>query len=362
MRRSLVPAAAAMLLAWYAAVAGFQQGPPGQAAAPAKTLQIYSIDVEGGQAALLVSPSGESMLIDAGFPGTRDARRIAAAAVTAGVKQIDYFLNTHFHLDHFGSIPDLVGLMPVGTFVDSGQIAETSQQSVAAFNTYASYREKARHLVVKAGDKVPVAGLDVQVVIAAGTPIARPLAGAGSANPLCASITPQPVDTTEDARSVGVVVSLGKFRMVDFGDLTWNKENELACPNNLIGTVDLYISTRHGLNGSGSPALVHALRPRVAVINNAGKKGASREHFLTMKTSPGIEGVWQLHYSVPRSGVARLFETSDPGGPDLNTSEEFIANPDDTTEHYVRISAREDGSFAVTNSRNGRTREYAPRP
>jgi glyoxylase-like metal-dependent hydrolase (beta-lactamase superfamily II) len=130
-----VPVVAAATLALLAA--------PGRAQAP-RPLEIYSIDVEGGQATLVVSPSGESMLIDAGFPGTRDARRIAAAAMTAGVKQIDYFVNTHFHLDHFGSIPDLVTLVPVRTFVDSGEIAETGKQSVAAFQTYAGYRQKGR--------------------------------------------------------------------------------------------------------------------------------------------------------------------------------------------------------------------------
>ena len=250
-------------------------------------------------------------------------------------------------------------MLPIRNFVDSGEIAETGKQSVAAFQTYASYRQKGRHLVVKAGDSVPITGIEARVVIAAGTPIAKPLPSAGAANALCRDVKPQEADPTEDARSVGLVVSLGQFRMIDLGDLTWNKENELACPNNLVGTVDLYVSTRHGLNGSGSPALVHALRPRVAVINNAGKKGASREHFLTMKTSPGIEDVWQLHYSVPRAGIARLLELSDPGGPELNTQEELIANPDDLTEHYIRISAREDGSFSVTNARNGRTRQYA---
>jgi competence protein ComEC len=366
MQRQTLAVVVSMMLALAArgATQAPQPGTPagrgGQAAA-AKSLEIYSIDVEGGQATLLVSPSGESMLIDAGFPGTRDARRIAAAAATAGVKQIDYFVNTHFHLDHFGSIPDLVTILPIRNFVDSGEIAETGKQSVAAFQTYASYRQKGRHLVVKAGDTVPITGVEARVVIAAGTAIAKPLPGAGVANALCREIKPQEVDPTEDARSVGLVVSLGQFRMIDLGDLTWNKENELACPNNLVGTVDLYVSTRHGLNGSGSPALVHALRPRVAVINNAGKKGASREHFLTMKTSPGIEDVWQLHYSVPRAGIARLLETSDPGGPELNTQDELIANPDDLTEHYIRISAREDGSFSVTNARNGRTRQYAAR-
>ena len=326
-----------------------------------KPLELYSVDVEGGQATLIVSPSGESLLIDAGFPGARDADRIVAAAKEAGVKQIDYFLNTHFHGDHFGSIPDLVTRIPIRAYVDSGTIAETSERAVASFQTYAKVRDQGRHIVVKAGDTVPIKGMDVQVVIAGGSPIAKPLSGGGAANPLCRDIQPQKPDPSEDARSVGVVISLGRFRMIDLGDLTWNKENELACPNNMVGTVDLYVSTRHGLNGSGSPALVHALRPRVAVINNAGKKGASREHFLTMKSSPGIEDIWQLHYSLPRPGIPNLYETSDPGGPELNTLEPFIANPDDTTSHSIRVSARPDGSFTVTNARNGHKKEYRAR-
>lgn len=327
-----------------------------------KPLEIYSIDVEGGQATLLVSPSGESMLIDAGFPGARDADRIAAAAKDAGIKQIDYFLNTHFHGDHFGSIPDLVTRLPVRNYVDSGTITETSERAVASFQTYAKVRETGRHIVAKPGDKIPITGMDVQVVISGGTPLAKPLSGAGAPNPLCRDIKPQEVDPTEDARSVGVVITVGRFRMIDLGDLTWNKENELACPNNKVGTVDLYLSTRHGLNGSGSPALVHALRPRVAVINNAGKKGASREHFLTMKSSPGMEGVWQLHYSLSRPGIARLYETTDPGGKELNSQEQFIANLDDTTEYFLRVTARPDGSFVVANPRNGHRQEYKARP
>jgi beta-lactamase superfamily II metal-dependent hydrolase len=322
-------------------------------------LQIYSVDVEGGQATLVVSPSGESLLIDAGWPGARDAERIAAATKEAGVTQIDYFLSTHFHADHFGSIPDLLALMPIRNFVDSGTITETGRQSVSFFERYAKARQSGRHIVVKAGDKVPVKGLDVEVVISGGVPLAKPRPGAGADNALCRDVKPQAIDASEDARSVGYLITLGRFRMIDLGDLTWNKENELACPRNLIGTVDLYVSTRHGLNGSGSPALVHALRPRVAVINNAGKKGASREHFLTMKSSPGIEDVWQLHYSLPRPGVPSLLETSDPGGPELNAQEQFIANPDDTTSHAIKISARPDGGFVVVNARNGYKKEYA---
>jgi beta-lactamase superfamily II metal-dependent hydrolase len=324
-----------------------------------RPLEIVSIDVEGGQATLVVSPSGESLLIDAGWPGARDAERIATAAKELGVTGIDYFLSTHFHADHFGSIPDLLALMPIRNFVDSGAITETGKQSVAFFERYAKARQSGRHIVVRAGDKVPVKGLDVEVVISGGVPLAKPLPGAGAENALCRDIKPQAIDASEDARSVGYLITHGRFRAIDLGDLTWNKENELACPRNLIGSVDLYVSTRHGLNGSGSPALVHALRPRVAVINNAGKKGASREHFLTMKGSPGIEDVWQLHYSLPRAGVASLLETSDPGGPELNTQEPFIANIDDTTSHAIRVTARADGGFSVANARNGQKKEYA---
>jgi competence protein ComEC len=324
-------------------------------------LEVYFIDVEGGQATLFVSPSGESMLVDAGFPGARDGERIAAAAKDAGLKQIDYFLNTHFHADHFGSIPDLVGRIPVRTFVDHGTTVETGERSVAAFKEYTAVRDKGKHLVVKAGDKVPIKGIDVQVVIAGGVAITAPLGGASGANPLCSSVTAQPNDPTEDASSVGSVISIGSFRMIDLGDLTWNKEKELVCPSNLVGKVDVYLSTRHGLNGAGLPALVHALQPRVAVINNAGKKGASREHFLTIKNAPGLESLWQLHYSEPRAPVTQLTENGEQGGKELNTAEPYIANLDDSTAHFLRLSARPDGSFTMTNPRQGFHRDYKPR-
>lgn len=325
------------------------------------TLEVYFIDVEGGQATLFVSPSGESMLIDAGFPGARDGARIAAAAKDAGLSQIDYFLNTHFHADHFGSIPDLVGRIPVRTFVDHGTIVETGERSVAAFRTYTDVREKGKHVVVKAGDKVPIKGLDVQVVIAGGVALAKPLAGAGEANALCGNAAAMPPDPTEDASSVGSIISLGSFRMIDLGDLTWNKEKELACPVNLVGRVDVYLSTRHGLNGAGLPALVHALRPRVAVINNGGKKGAAREHFLTIKNAPGLEALWQVHYSEARPPTVQLAETGEQGGKDLNAPEAYIANLDDSTSYFLRLSARSDGSFTVTNPRQGFRGDYKSR-
>lgn len=321
-----------------------------------EALQVYFVDVEGGQATLIVAPSGESLLIDSGYPGERDADRIAAAAADAGVEQIDYHMITHLHGDHLGSTPMLVNRMPILNYVDVGMPIDPSGD---AYRAYARVRESGRHIVARAGNPIPVDGLDVQIVTADGTAMAEPLPGAGQPNPLCRDYTPLPPDGGEDARSVGVMIRHGDFSMLDLGDLTWNKEHDLACPNHLLGTVDLYLATRHGLNGAGLPALVQGLQARVSVINNGATKGASREHFLTIQSSPGIEDIWQLHYSMPRDGNARLYETSRPGGPDLNTSEPFIANLDETTAHYLKLTAHADGSFVLMNPRNGYTKEYS---
>ena len=326
-----------------------------------EALQVYFVDVEGGQSTLIVSPSGESLLIDSGFPGERDADRIATAARDAGVEQIDYHMVTHLHGDHLGSTPELAAKMPILNFVDVGTPLEPSGGSSRAYAAYATVRDDGHHILAHAGDRIPVEGLDVQIVIAGGTALAEPLPGAGEPNPLCRDYEPQRPDESEDARSVGVVIRHGNFSMVDLGDLTWNKEHDLACPNHMIGRVDLYLSTRHGLNGAGLPALVQGLRPRVSVINNGPTKGASPEHFRTIKGSPGLQDIWQLHYSMPRDGVEQLYETSRPGGPDLNTSEPFIANLDESTAHYLKLTAQADGSFELENPRNGHAKGYPPR-
>jgi competence protein ComEC len=326
-----------------------------------RTLDIYSVDVEGGQATLFVSASGHSMLVDAGFPGPRDADRIATAAKAAGISQIDYFVNTHLHSDHFGSIPDLVGKVPIRNYIDNGNLVETGERSIAAYQLYAAVRDKGNHSVPKPGDRIPIAGLDVQVVMAGGVPIAKPLPGGGQPNPLCAQWTPLEEDKSEDGRSIGLLVQHGGFRMIDLGDLTWNKEHELVCPNNRVGTIDLYLTTRHGLNGTGSPAAVQAFHPRVALFNNAGTKGASREHWLTVKSSPGLEDIWQLHTSMPRKGTPQLHEGAEQGGKDVNTAEQMIANLDDATAHYIKVSVEADGAFTVTNSRNGYSKAYKAR-
>src|SRR5260370_6284910 len=255
----------------------------------AKTLEVYFIDVEGGQATLLVSPSGQSMLVDTGWSGfkNRDADRIAAAAKLAGIKQIDYLVITHFHTDHVGGVPQLAAKLPIKHFVDHGPNNETGAQRDALYAAYKNAWGSGEHIVVKPGDKIPVKGLDVQVLTANGDLIKTPLAGAGAANPLCGQDKPRAVDTSENARSTGTLITFGKFRMIDLGDLTWNKEQDLVCPNNLVGTVDVYLTTHHGMDMSGPATIVHALKPPLAIMTNSPTKAGSVPPRQLVADSPG---------------------------------------------------------------------------
>ena len=245
-----------------------------------KPLEVYFIDVEGGQSTLFVSPSGQSLLVDTGWAGGRDAGRIANVAKLAGVGQIDYLVLTHYHADHAGGVVELAGLIPIKNFVDHGLPEEETRNVPQNYAAYLTVRGKGKHIQVRPGDKIPVQGLDVQVISSAAETIAKPLPAAGTANPLCAnSVTKDevadPLISGENKQSVGMVISLGKFRVGDFGDLTWNKEHDLACPNNLIGALDVYIISHHGQDISSNPILVHAEHPRVAIMDNGANKGGA---------------------------------------------------------------------------------------
>lgn len=308
----------------------------------ARPLEIFFVDVEGGQATLIVSPSGQSLLIDTGWRGFegRDADRIVQAAKAAKVKQIDYLLITHYHRDHVGGVPQLADQMKIVNFLDHGPNTEDSKTVREDYADYVKTIQRGEHTVLKPGDTVPIKGLSVKVLTANGDHIQMPLPGAGQPNTYCASTPKRDADPTENARSVGVLVTLDKFRFLDLGDLTWNKELDLMCPNNPIGTVDVFLVSHHGLNQSNSPALVDAVHPRVAIMNNGAHKGASPDAWQIVKDSPGLEDLWQVHYAVD-------------GGKDHNVADSFIANVDEQgTGQYIKLTAEGNGSFTVWNQRN----------
>ena len=341
--------------------------------AGARTLDIYVVDTEGGKAALYVAPSGETVLIDTGNPGARDGDRIMAVLEAAGVKRIDHLISTHYHRDHVGGLAALAQRIPIAHLVDHGPNVENPEQVRGFRAAYDSLLAKVKHTVAKPGDRLAVAGLDWRIVQSAGRSIASPLARAGARNAAaCAGFErkPEPARPDDNSQSVGSVITFGRFRVLDLGDLLWNEEHDLVCPRNMIGPVDLYMVTHHGLASSGSPQLVHGVRPRVAVMQNGARKGGDPMAFRILRTSPELEDVWTLHWSYD-AGI----EHNSPGAFIANVDsastiasvltaapgEGGAGNQEHSPAHYIKISAHADGSFTVTNTRNGFSKTYAKR-
>ena len=392
----------------------------------AQPLEIWVVDVEGGKAAIYRSPTGQTAMIDTGFPGARDLDRIVAVLAEADIRQVDYLISTHYHVDHIGGLLELAKRIPIGTFVDHGPTVEgpdvaqmppgpdelsvtKPREQIDGFQAaYAELYRKARHLVVAPGDRVPITGLDWRIVTAGGKVLKTPaLPGGGRPNAACTNFTPL-VGTAgmvdpDDAQSVGSVVILGQFRAIDLGDLWRTKELELMCPNNPIGTVDVYFASSHGAIASGSLPLVHGLRPRVALMQNGTRKGGAPGPMQTILSSPGLEALWQMHWSYnamleqnspglyianiedmptiagvltapPRGrGAAAPPPTAAPPSPAAAAPPSAAGPPaappqagrGNATGHVpaysLKITASADGSFTVTNTRNGFSKTYGAR-
>ena len=382
------------------------------------TLDLYLIDVEGGNATLIVSPAGESLLIDTGNGGTaavRDADRMMAAIRDAGVTQIDHLVTTHFHTDHIGAMQELSGRLPIRHFIDPGPNVEARMNDFVQ-KTYPTLFAKGTRTIAKPGDRIQMKGLDVRVPTAGGNTIKDSLPGAGRANPYCARFTPQETDTTENAQSLGTHIAFGRFRLLHLGDLTVNKEFDLMCPSNRLGTIDLLVASHHGQAISNSEVLVHAIEPRVILINNGIRKGGQPEAMKVFHSAPRVEDIWQVHfsqlsgqeYTVPGMFISNLVDNqpadmpiapltqpargaqppaargggpaapgglapAGPGQGGLATAAPSAGAPGpgrgaggappvhNGEAFWIKVSAKEDGSFTVTNQRNNFTKAYAAR-
>jgi len=355
-----------MLILWVAV--------PGAQSPAGKSLQIYVVDVEGGNATLFVAPSGQSVLIDTGNAGARDTDRIMAALKDAGLTQIDHLITTHWHGDHFGAMEEIAGRIPIRHFIDHGPTVETQARPVAFLkDTYPTLYAKSKRTVVQPGDTVPITGLDWRIVTSAGKALTSALAGAGAANPACARFTRQADDASDNAQSVGSVVTFGRFRVAHLGDLTWNKEFDLMCPSNRIGTVDLHIVSHHGLDVSNSEVLVHAIQARAAIMNNGVRKGGQPSTMKTLYAAPRLLDVWQMHfsqlsgqeYTVPGVFIANSVDDQpsampiEPMAPPPAGSSAPPPPVHSGQAYWFKVSAQADGSFTVTNTRNGFAKTYA---
>ena len=324
----------------------------------AKALDIYTIDVEGGKSVLFVSPSGESMLVDVGWPksANRDAStdQILDAAKKAGLKQIDYLVLSHFDVDHIGDVPALASRIPIRHLVDHGEIALPAGVTAVPerFTTYAALRRTIDHIVVKPGDTIPLKGVSVEVVAAGGALLSQPLKstrGAGAVNSLCAA-HPQAAEIArdvEDNQSIGLLITLGNFRMIDLADLEAHHSHELVCPANLIGQVDVYHVNVHGQFKGMAAELVGALRPSVAIMGNGGRKGGDPPTWPILRAAAGLQDIWQVHYS-------------EAGTADTNPPADFIANLQGPADDHqlIKLSVMPDGTYTVSNTRNGFSKTY----
>ncbi|MEO6726142.1 MAG: MBL fold metallo-hydrolase [Blastocatellia bacterium] len=322
-----------------------------------RLLQIFYVEVEGGAATLIVTPAGESILVDAGWPGFdgRDANRVEQAMKAAGITQIDHLVMTHYHVDHFGGIPELAKRVKVVKFYDHGPMKSLDEDKDFAAK-YAAYQAvtKGKSITLRPGSTINLkqvqgAPLVYLQCLAARAETVPGKAMVGKANPACSGSEMKPDDPSDNARSVVLLLRQGEFEFLDSGDLTWNIEHKLACPQNLIGEVDLYQVAHHGMNTSNNPALLRSVKPTVAIMNNGARKGGHPDTVKALRELPSLKDLWQVHRNVTSTA-------------EQNAPANFVANTEEQNDaaNMIRVSVDvAKKTFTVTNDRNKVSRSYS---
>lgn len=314
-----------------------------------KTLDIYFIDVEGGAATLIVTPRGESLLIDTGFPGDRDAGRIAHVAIElAGLKQIDHCVITHWHRDHEGGVPALAKLIPIANYYDHGLPDKLASDMQAEFIDPYRQTAEGKRSTLKPGDEIRFKhpGMRVRVLTSAGVVLGEKSA-LPQARPCGENFEAKPDDPTDNYNSISVLLTFGRFKFFNGGDLTWNIEGRLVCPKNLIGAVDVYQVDHHGQENSNNPALIRAIDPRVAIIDNGARKGGEAGTYARLRSVNGVQAIYQLHRNV---------QTTDRD----NTMSGYIANEKETCQgNFIKLAvAPNSQSYTVSIPARNISRSY----
>lgn len=321
-----------------------------------ETLDIYFIDVEGGAATLLVTPVGESILIDSGYPDNqgRDRDRILRVVKeVAGCDEINHAVVSHWHLDHYGNHAALAAMIPIGRFWDRG-MPETLAEDAKYPERIGLYRAASQNksTALHAGDTFDLPVKDTPLKVRVLTASGEVVPNEGPANPFAKDHTPQTEDTSDNAKSLSLLFQFGDFTFLTCGDLTWNTEAKLMTPNNPVGKVDLFMVTHHGLEVSNNPVLVRAIAPRVAVMCNGPEKGCHANTWSTLRQCDSLQAVFQLHRNVKLAAADQ-------------TPAEFIANTETTATcqgKFVKASVAADGkSYTLAIEGNDKTHTFKSR-